>query len=442
VNNFSQNFNIDGSELPDRLQSLRKLRKWTQSDLAEKAGLSYRTIHDLELGKRKRVQEKTLLLICDALDLTLPELLILREDSQIATPKRRSPGKMLLVLVALLVVVAAVGGAQVWNYARSHSTWEIQDQQHLVVRDGLLHQKLWSLDGPHLQPAKIAPWSASILLVGHRGLSENGYRIYALNMADGDTLWSCQLDLDQMTRVLGKGALDHGNMGLSRTLHADLDGDGVPELLATFIHSNFYPSAILWIGQDGQVRGQYTNHGHLLNMVAEDFNHDGKDEVIVGGTTNVRAYNGASAVILDEDHFSGGSVDSIAHPESPESDGSLLRLVIPNLPSPAMKPFISQRIFVSSGQFSYDNPDTTRILLNISCDNLRIGILTVDPDGSLVDFHYTDTFMEHLGSYFPDGSEIYESGPGHAAWDREWLGRIRRYGALSLPEDNLETAKP
>lgn len=438
----NRNFKIEGCGLPNRLQTLRKLHKWTQSDLAEKAGLSYRTIHDLELGKRKRLQEKTLLLICDALGLTLPELLGPQEDPPSANPKRRIPGRRLLVLVAMLLSVAAVGGAQVWNFARSNATWEVRDQQHLVVRDGLLHRKLWSIDSPHLKQPVVAPWSASTLLIGHGGFSEHGPDILALNLADGDTLWSCRLDLGQMTRVLGDGALDGGNMGLSKTMTADLDGDGVHELLATFIHSNFYPSAILWIGSDGQLLGQYTNHGHLMNLAVEDFDHDGKDEVIVGGTTNVRAYNGATVVILDEDHFFGGSADSIAHPESPEPDGSLLRLVIPNLPSPAMKPFMSQRIFVSSAAFSYDNPDTTRILLNISCDKLRIGILILDADGTLVDFHYTDTFMENLRSYFSGTSLVRDAGPGNADWDREWLGRIRRFGALSLPGDNLETAKP
>jgi DNA-binding CsgD family transcriptional regulator len=60
---------IQNMSFADALRSFRQRAGMTQAELAEKAGLSYRTISDLERGIRTKVYTSTLNLLCTALDL-------------------------------------------------------------------------------------------------------------------------------------------------------------------------------------------------------------------------------------------------------------------------------------------------------------------------------------------------------------------------------------
>jgi DNA-binding XRE family transcriptional regulator len=42
--------NNGDNELGKKVRALRKLKRWTQADLAKRAGLAPRTIHNLEVG--------------------------------------------------------------------------------------------------------------------------------------------------------------------------------------------------------------------------------------------------------------------------------------------------------------------------------------------------------------------------------------------------------
>ena len=70
----------------ERVAALRRTRNLTQEDLAEAAGISLRTVGDLERGKRERFSETTLVRIARALGVFAPELL---------NPKSRTPDKAL-----------------------------------------------------------------------------------------------------------------------------------------------------------------------------------------------------------------------------------------------------------------------------------------------------------------------------------------------------------
>ena len=72
--------------LGERVAALRRTRNFTQEDLAEAAGISLRTVGDLERGKRERFSETTLVRIARALGVSAPELL---------NPKPRPPRKAL-----------------------------------------------------------------------------------------------------------------------------------------------------------------------------------------------------------------------------------------------------------------------------------------------------------------------------------------------------------
>jgi transcriptional regulator with XRE-family HTH domain len=68
------NIEITGTDLPARLTRLREARRLTKSELARLAQVSYRTVHELESGRRNRIQEKTLVLLAGALGVEPEEL--------------------------------------------------------------------------------------------------------------------------------------------------------------------------------------------------------------------------------------------------------------------------------------------------------------------------------------------------------------------------------
>jgi tetratricopeptide (TPR) repeat protein len=104
--------------LPARLKTLRRERHLTKADLASRSGLAFRTIHDLERGRRKRVLEKTLVLLANALDVSYDELIRGSGNpdtnhTDVYRPRRR----LLWAVVGLCVVVFVtwVFVAKPWN---------------------------------------------------------------------------------------------------------------------------------------------------------------------------------------------------------------------------------------------------------------------------------------------------------------------------------------
>jgi transcriptional regulator with XRE-family HTH domain len=64
-----------------RLRELRLARKWTQSDLADKAGAAISTISDIERGTTSRIDLELLERLAKALDVE-PGALIVRESAK------------------------------------------------------------------------------------------------------------------------------------------------------------------------------------------------------------------------------------------------------------------------------------------------------------------------------------------------------------------------
>lgn len=110
--NHRQNVDISAGDFRSRLQHLRGKANLTKTELADRAQLAYRTIHDIELGKRGRVQEKTLRLIAEALGVTFEELLDTRSPPREGSLRlRANPVRLrvwLLILGTFLVVIVLV----------------------------------------------------------------------------------------------------------------------------------------------------------------------------------------------------------------------------------------------------------------------------------------------------------------------------------------------
>ena len=420
---------------------MRESLHLTQADLGEKAGLSYRTVHDLELGKRQRVQEKTLMLLAQAMDVSLEDLLGHLHGSPETCgdprgevhPESRHPALRRLGLVAAaLAVLLTGGGIFARGLALRHADFTV-DGHTLTVRDALLGIRLWGIaDPPGVNRCRLAPWSSSTLLVSLTGTTPDGQNILALDRATGDTLWIAHPDLGAVRAAFGAEVFDGGNLSGSRLIPADLDGDGEPEIIAGFTHSSNYPFILCWIGRDGRIRGQYANHGHFNDLVAIDLDGDGKDELIASGTNNARVYAGATVAILDETHFLGASVDSFSHPASAEPDSALVRLVVPNFPDPFMQGLKSLRFHARNLHVHSAQDGRCDISVEFGPNQNMIGILHLDerlePRGVVL----KDNFLENMHGLFPD-SLIAGTGPADPDWLAAWLAGYHRFEAGNRP---------
>lgn len=126
---MEKNVEITGSNLPDRLRELRIKKNLTKIELADKAGLNYRTIHEIEKGARDRVQEMTLVSIAEALDTTYEELL----KGHPAKTSGRGRDFRAIALAGALVVVAVIVTAVVYKLIYRESSSVTAMPTHVVM---------------------------------------------------------------------------------------------------------------------------------------------------------------------------------------------------------------------------------------------------------------------------------------------------------------------
>ena len=442
-----QNVGLTGTGLPERLKSIREKQQLTKSDLAEKAGLSSRTVHDLENGRRDRIQEKTLMLLAQALDVSIFELLG-REPSeedpldftQDFTP---SPAGRLylsqpagLAILAGLVVVLVFSAGHLWSYARDNAEWTCE-KELLTVRDRIFGLELWNLGGENsFSFCQTSPWSTDRLLLGVDGHTSTGGRLLNLDRATGDTIWSVTPDVDAVVRAFGEEDVLGVNFCCKKAEPADLDGDGEPELVVQFIHGRFYPHVICAVDREGRIIAQYANKGNVSQSLILDMDGDGRDEFLGAGTNNAKAYQGATVFILDRDHWQGASVDSLCDPWSREPDSARFRLVIPRYPDPCMDLLQLTRLAAFNLRVHKDAEGDVLISVDVGDKNLSHMIVYLDDQLSPKGCEPTDRFRETCLSQWPDSLTL-GTGPDDPVWRAKWLAGHHRFEAGHWPPPGI-----
>ena len=100
--------NIDlRPDFGEKLRERRIARHLSESELAATAGLTYRTVRELETGRRRRVMERTLFALAASLEVTVEELAGPLE----VQPPRRLPWRLLMGAVAVLIIAGFLGTA-------------------------------------------------------------------------------------------------------------------------------------------------------------------------------------------------------------------------------------------------------------------------------------------------------------------------------------------
>jgi len=429
MRNNGKNIDLGDGNFPERLRSLREALHLSQSDLAEKAGLTYRTVHDLELGKRKVSQQKTLMLLAQALGVNLEALL---GKPRVAPPRKSHRGTWLRISLALIVLIG-VGGGLLWQTALSHAEWTLEKGQ-LTVSDGILGLELWKTDPDN--PVLLcvdSPWDPNHLLIGTNRECADGGRAYCLARASGDTVWSVGPDLDAMFRALDRDDVLAAGFSCKLGRIADLDGDNDPEFVVGFLHGLYYPYAVCLIDKTGHLRSQYVNKGHVYDLLIADIDADGKDEIVAAGVNNSPGHNGPTLFVLDDIHNRGASLDDLCNPWSSEPDSALVRINLPSYPAPYMDLMQMSRIGAVGLQFNRGPDGEGRLICRIGNHEPEKRILIhLNADLRPVGAEPRDLFLEKVASQWPDSLRV-GTGPGDQVWLAEWMAGLQRYEAGHWP---------
>jgi len=423
----SSNIELRGTDIPDRLRMLREERHLSQNDLAEKAGLTYRTVHDLEAGRRDRVLEKTMMLLATALDVPLRRLVSGEASISLDTPTVRGRRWPWLV-VAVLVVSIAAAGAYIWHRATAQAEWELEGNI-LTARDAYFGIPLWSYKTDEkIECVDVAPWGTSDLLMGLGPRSPEGGRLLCLDRASGRQRWEAEPDRGPIVGAFGEEVVSAGNFTCLRLVPVDLDGDGVMEIAASFRHVPYYPTAICLFDRHGHRLRQYATKGWVFDMTVTDLDRDGAKELIVSGTNNAPTIQGAMLVMLDWNHFMGATVDSLCDCPGGLPDSSRIRFVLPAFPAPHMAVLEDMRLtawqprvfssLTGESQFSFDTGSWL--------DPHHRLIVTLDANLRPISTVISDAFNAHIASSWPDSLKG-ENGPMGEDWRRHWLDTYLRY---------------
>jgi transcriptional regulator with XRE-family HTH domain len=440
----SKNIAVDPS-FPDRVRDRRTDLRLTKAELAEKSGLSIRTLQDIEAGRKSRIQEKTLHLLADALGVGLdvlveptPRIGDALDGAELpdspAPPGQARRARNWLVLLALPLLVSAVGLSIAWNWSRHNAEWTLEDRQ-LVVRDALLGLKLWEIaEEPLVRDCRVSPWSSDQLLVGLNSHQGAPGRLRCLDRATGDTLWTLDPDLDALCAALDPEDVVAYRFGCNSLKTCDLNGDGELELLVNFVHGKYYPDALCVVDRHGRLQSQYAHRGHLLDVLVVDLDADGRDEILALGTNNAPAYQGATIVLLDDAHRSGASVDSLSNPWSTEPDSARVRLVLPQFPEPFMSLLGEVRLAASTPRVFQDPGGRTLISADVGITTDKQNRLTVylDTDLNPVGAQPTDSFTATLSMRWPEAVRSIP-GPLDPDWRTAWLSTAVRFEAGHWP---------
>lgn len=305
------------TDLPRRLKEYRRQRAWPRAELARRAGIAWMTAKRIEDGKP--VRGDTLDRIAKALGVDPDELLGGTPSESIEDRVSRRRG-ILLVVSTLILSVGLAGIATVHRYPST------------VVRH---HDRILSVSTDY----GVSLWEDSLVWAyqvydgnvayGVSSEAEGGGTLVVRKLATGDTLWVDRPDLESLARVFDRAVLERGGYHCRHLTLVQLDGSGPPEIAVAFNHTPFYPSYVRIYRWDDDVVGTYHNYGHITDMKAIDTDGDGKEELVVGGYNNGEAYRGATVILLDEDHCSGASSDSLVLADCPLQDDSLVRIVFP-----------------------------------------------------------------------------------------------------------------
>lgn len=419
-----QDSNIDITErgVAERLQKLRVARPWTMAELAEASALSERTIRDIERGRRERVQEATLMSIARALDVELEFLL----DG--VEPETGDPDAIIMIerrriwpyLVTPLLIVIAVLSILL---LRSDETAPLE----LAQADPLAYvDSCWGAEhgGRVLSAAFVEIDGRRLVVYGLDTTEDTQNQLLVRDFEDGRLLWSDSVAADEVARVFGENQFFHQPFRAALISTCDMDGDGARELAVTFNHYSLYPSLLRLYTPEGERIDTYYNYGRISDLLIEDLDDDGKDEIVLMGTNNGKAYQAGTAILLDETHRHGASTDPRLIPDCPLPDSCCVRVVFPMFPDNVRRHCRGVRTWLRHGNVFRDADGAVRIAARLGMDPSGGVMVVMDADLRPLALDTTDKIIRQATDWPAEDAAFLEPETLSA-----WAEGAYRFGA-------------
>ncbi len=437
---------VDRGTLPRRLTACRLRRGLTVAELARRAGVSDRTVLDLERGRRDRTRVRTLLLLADALGVPPEELLGDRAgaaagaiDGIAGTAGRSRAGRRgrsrraaRLAGLAVLILLALAGMALSLHARAQRRDLELREGD-LTARDGLLGRQVWRLDAEaRVRFWRESPWSPDLILAGLDATAPDGGRLLLLRRKTGEVLWARRPDTERAIRCFPDvmAAMPHA-LTARDAVACDLRGDGEPVLVAHFSHAKYYPTWLVFLDREGRELGTYLHRGYFYEpLLPVDLDGDGCEELLAAGTNNSPALQAATVVILDRDCHTGVSLDTASGDTICLPDSARLRLVLPAFEQPWTGLLQGRRLCARRLEL-LPAPDggPPRIRFRVV---LRAAVCTVTLDSDLRPLTVEPSgWLSGFATQWP--APYAGGGPADPAWLREWLERSLRFEAGHYP---------
>lgn len=303
------------------------------------------------------------------------------------------------------------------------------DRGQIWVRDLNTKNVLWSqrYEGNQVEAVQRVMWDGrEYVAYGLSGAGPDCGALFVRDLATGELRWRDGPHAGEAARVFGPRDTAGGTFLCSSLARADIDGDGVDELIGNFHHTKWYPAYLRIYRADGSVVGCYFNRGAIDEMCAADIDGDGKDEVIASGTNNTPAYQGATVFILDDTHHSGASVDSLSTLAPGLADSCVARVVFPAFEKRYMDRMSCIRLRARALR-TYRTPGgETRIQCTVGTDAYGVVVLDLDAGLDVLSWGIADTLDEHVQQWAPTERDTFEQD-----YIPQWLRRVYRYGAQS-----------
>ena len=434
-----RNLSAGELDLAARLRAHRLAAGLSRQDLADRAGLSERSVRDIENGRRKRVQDKTLMLLAEALSCEPADLGVLPDVPPAAVRRRRTRWA-----IALGTVVLAALAILTWQIAVAHAEWEIVDGD-LVMRDALLKRTIWRIhQDVRVRTAADTPWDDGTMIVGFYNAAEDGCQAWRVRRATGKRITSYAIDEAPVRAAFGGDVLaESDGFGCAEIRFLEYDGDAGREVLIRYTHNQYYPGAVAVYEADGTPLAQYVNRGHISTLLINDIDADGRDELLALGTNNDPAYQGATAIYLEEGAWSGAAVDPPGGPgRGPVgdiTDGARYRLILPAFDAPVMALIEKVRIRAFSPRIHTAADSSLRIVVNAGHPSTGGVIVFCDDRLRPIRAIASDTLWGYVNGWpEPFGQ------PGEFptdAWLDSWLENAR-WSSLDSEEITRGTAPP
>lgn len=85
----------------------------------------------------------------------------------------------------------------------------------------------------------------------------------------------------------------------------NLDNKGTPEIIVIGAHIPYFPAYLVVLDINGNIKGEFWNSGYMVDIVFNDFNGDGRKEIVVSGVNN--EYKEGFLAVFDSSDIRGAS---------------------------------------------------------------------------------------------------------------------------------------